>query len=78
MVYDNKTAMDKLSYLAHTYDRILTVASSISNLEGKDNAQTEFQPEAIHCRSFNHENKVGYWSLIPVLPFRPIFMFQWK
>ena len=68
--------MDELSHLAQIYDMILKVASSISNLEGKDNSQTEFQAEAIQCRSFNHENKVGYWSLIPVLPFRPIIMFQ--
>ena len=74
LLYDNKTAMDKLSHSAWIYDRTLKMARSIANLAGKDNAQTEFQPEAMQCRSFNHENKVGYWSLIAALPFRLIFM----
>ncbi len=51
-----KTAINRLSLSARAYDRILKVARTISDLEGRDNISAAHLSEAIHYRSLDREN----------------------
>ncbi len=54
-----KTAMEKLKLSARSYDRIIRVARTIADLEGKTNIETAHLSEAIQFRSLDRENWAG-------------------
>ncbi|MEM7103663.1 MAG: YifB family Mg chelatase-like AAA ATPase [Bacteroidota bacterium] len=54
-----KTAMKKLQLSARAYDRILKVARTIADLEGKSQIGIEQLAEAIQFRSLDRENWAG-------------------
>ena len=51
--------MDKLSLSARAYDRIMRVAKTISNLEGKPNIENDHIAEAIQYRSLDSQGWLG-------------------
>ena len=53
-----KNAMDKLNLSARAYDRILKVARTIADLEGKENIEVQHFAEAINYRNLDRENWV--------------------
>ena len=54
-----KKAMEKLQLSARAYDRILKVARTAADLNGKKDVLIEHLAEAIHFRSLDRENWVG-------------------
>lgn len=53
-----KNAMDKLNLSARAYDRILKVARTIADLEGRENIEVQHFAEAINYRNLDRENWV--------------------
>jgi magnesium chelatase family protein len=51
-----RTAMEKLNLSARAYNRILKVARTIADLDGKPGILPEHLAEAIHYRSLDREN----------------------
>lgn len=54
-----KKAMEKLQLSARAYDRILKVARTAADLNGKEKVEIGHLAEAIHFRSLDRENWVG-------------------
>jgi magnesium chelatase family protein len=51
--------MEKLQLSARAYDRILKVARTAADLNGKEKVEIGHLAEAIHFRSLDRENWVG-------------------